>query len=124
MRKSTILIAFSMALFASCGGAKTNKNAAEPVATLINNPTYDEGLELAVKSDCFTCHKIAEASIGPAYEVIAAKYADNPENISLLAAKVINGGVGVWGQVPMNAHPTMTKTDAEKIIKYILLLKK
>ena len=124
MKKSTIVIAFSLALFASCGGAKNDKNTAAPVATLINNPAYDEGLELAAKSDCFTCHKIAEASTGPAYEAIAAKYADNPENISQLATKVINGGVGVWGQVPMNAHPTMTKADAEKIIKYILLLKK
>ena len=123
MRKNTILLAFSIALFASCGGEKDNKNTAAPVAT-INNSAYDEGLELAVKSDCFTCHKLAQASTGPAYEAIAAKYADNPENISLLATKVINGGVGVWGQVPMNAHPTMTKTDAEKIIKYILLLKK
>ena len=123
MKMSTILMAFSIALLASCGGAKDNKTA-DPVPTALNNPISDEGLELATKSDCFTCHKIAEASTGPAFEAIAEKYAGNPDNVSLLAAKVINGGVGVWGQVPMNAHPTLTKTDAEKIIKYILLIKK
>jgi len=124
MIKNAILIALSIVLVASCGGAKDNENTAEPVASVTDSPAYEEGLQLVAKSDCFTCHKIIEAFTGPAYEAIAAKYADNPENVSLLAGKVINGGVGVWGQVPMNAHPTITQAEAEKMIKYILLLKK
>jgi len=124
MIKNAILIASSIVLFASCGSEKDNEKTAEPVASVIDSPAYNEGLQLVAKSDCFTCHKIVEPFTGPAYESIAAKYADNPENVSLLAAKVINGGVGVWGQVPMNAHPTITQAEAEKMIKYILLLKK
>ncbi len=123
MIKNTILIAVSIVLFASCGDAKENEKS-EPVVRVENSPAYQEGIKLVAASDCFTCHKISEAFTGPAYEAIAAKYADNPENVSLLAGKVINGGVGVWGQVPMNAHPTLSATDAEKMIKYILLLKK
>ena len=124
MIKNGILIALSIVLAASCGGAKDNEKTAEPVARVEDSPAYEEGLQLVAKSDCLTCHKISEAFTGPSYESIAAKYADNPENVSLLAGKVINGGVGVWGQVPMNAHPTLSQTDAEKMVKYILLLKK
>ncbi len=124
MIKNGILLALSIVLVASCGDAKDNEKSAEPVARVENSPAYQEGLKLVAASDCFTCHKISEAFTGPAYEAIAAKYADNPENVSLLAGKVINGGVGVWGQVPMNAHPTLSQTDAEKMVKYILLLKK
>lgn len=123
MIKNAVLIALSIVLVASCGDSKDNEKPAEPVAK-VYSPAYEEGLQLVAKSDCFTCHKISEAFTGPAYEAIAAKYADNPENVSLLAGKVINGGVGVWGQVPMTAHPTLSQTDAEKMIKYILLLKK
>lgn len=124
MKKNAFLIALSIVLVASCGDAKDNEKTAEPVARIEDSPAYEEGLQLVAKSDCLTCHKIGEAFTGPAYEAIAAKYADNPENVSRLADKVINGGVGVWGQIPMNAHPTISKTDAEKMIKYILLLKK
>jgi cytochrome c len=41
-----------------------------------------------------------------------------------LANKIINGGSGVWGQVPMAAHPTFTPEDAETVAKYVLMLKK
>ncbi|MEP6713655.1 MAG: c-type cytochrome [Ferruginibacter sp.] len=89
----------------------------------VDNPDYDAGLDLVAKSDCFSCHKLNEASIGPAYGEIAKKYENNPANVTLLATKVIAGGQGVWGQVPMAAHPAIAKEDAEKMVKYILLLK-
>lgn len=89
----------------------------------INSPEYEAGLDLVAKSDCFSCHKLNEASVGPAYGDIAKKYENNEANIGLLADKVIKGGQGVWGQVPMAAHPLITKEDAEKMVKYILLLK-
>ena len=125
MIKTTITACLATLLFSSCGGAKDEKNPHyNDNASAVNDPAYQEGLQLVVKSDCLTCHKIAEGSTGPSYEAIAAKYADNKENIDLLSGKIINGGVGIWGQVPMSAHPAVTKADAEKMVKYILLLKK
>lgn len=99
------------------GGSEQKKNAA------MDNPDYDAGLNLAAKSDCFTCHKLREKLVGPAWGDVAKKYASTPENINMLSDKVIKGGQGVWGPTPMLAHPTVTKADAEKMVKYILLLK-
>lgn len=99
------------------GEAEQKKNAA------MDNPDYDAGLNLVAKSNCFTCHKLREKLIGPAYGEVAKKYANTPENIELLTDKILKGGQGVWGTVPMAAHPELTKADAEKMVKYILLLK-
>jgi len=81
-------------------------------------------LELVSGSDCFTCHKIAEKNIGPAWQDVAAKYTDQDTAVQYLAKKIIKGGAGVWGEVPMVPHPALTPADAESIAKYVLLLKK
>lgn len=89
-----------------------------------SNPDYQKGLELVAKSDCLTCHKVADKLIGPAYQDIASKYEATDENIEMLAGKIIKGGQGVWGQIPMTAHPQLSEQDAQQMVKYIMLLKK
>lgn len=89
---------------------------------LSDNPDYKKGLALIAKNDCLTCHKVDEKLIGPAYRDVANKYTD--KDIPMLAAKIIKGGSGVWGQVPMTPHPNLSVADAEQMVKYILLLKK
>ena len=42
----------------------------------------------------------------------------------MLATKVIKGGSGNWGAIPMSPHPQLKQEDVESMIKYILLLKK
>ncbi|MFN5986074.1 MAG: c-type cytochrome [Chitinophagaceae bacterium] len=116
---------------AACGGSdtkKTEETAAVPAATASNdlssNPDYTKGLALVAGSDCLTCHKTSEKNIGPAYKEVAAKYENTEENVKMLAEKVIKGGSGVWGAVPMTPHPQISQEDAEAMIKYIMLLKK
>ena len=116
---------------AACGGSdtkKTEETAAAPAATTSNdlssNPDYTKGLALVAGSDCLTCHKTSEKNIGPAYKEVAAKYENTEENVKMLAEKVIKGGSGVWGAVPMTPHPQISQEDAEAMIKYIMLLKK
>ena len=116
---------------AACGGSdtkKTEETAAAPAATASNdlssNPDYTKGLALVAGSDCLTCHKTSEKNIGPAYKEVAAKYENTEENVKMLAEKVIKGGSGVWGAVPMTPHPQISQEDAEAMIKYIMLLKK
>ena len=92
--------------------------------SLSDNPDYKKGLALVAGSDCLTCHKVSEKVIGPAYKDVAAKYENTDANIKMLAAKVIKGGGGNWGPVPMTPHPQLKQEDVEQMIKYILLLKK
>ncbi|WP_443946153.1 c-type cytochrome [Pedobacter sp. AW1-32] len=82
------------------------------------------GEKLINKSDCIGCHNKVNKIIGPSYMDIAKKYPATEKNINTLADKIIKGGTGVWGQMPMTAHPTVKKDDAKLMVKYILSLKK
>lgn len=85
---------------------------------------YALGVKLIVGSDCLACHKDDQKVVGPAYVDVAAKYEFNDKNVDYLAEKIIKGGVGVWGQVPMPAHPDLSKKDAQEMARYVLSLKK
>lgn len=84
----------------------------------------EKGASLISLSDCTGCHKINQKLVGPAYEAVAEKYAPTEENISYLAGKIKNGGKGVWGEIPMNAHPALSQEEARQLAQYILSLKK
>ncbi|QKJ63809.1 c-type cytochrome [Flavobacterium sp. M31R6] len=83
-----------------------------------------EGELIMKKQDCATCHKIDKKVIGPSFLDISKKYPMNDKNINYLADKIIKGGSGVWGAIPMAAHTALKKDDAKKIAKYILSLNK
>jgi cytochrome c len=126
MKKNWVLASIVIALFScnSNGDKKTNSTD-EKQTDLSQNPDYQKGLALEVKQNCKTCHTIDARVTGPSFREIANKYADAPDTIvSHLANKIIAGGSGVWGEIPMLPHPEISKPDAEAIVKYILLLKK
>ena len=83
-----------------------------------------DGKALIEGSDCRTCHKDDAKLIGPAYQEVAKKYEPTDANIKMLADKVLKGGQGVWGQIPMAGHPTLSEEDAIVMVKYILSMKK
>lgn len=137
MKKLFIILSFSsLGLLGACGGGNSEntetearKETADSIANssdeaTAENPDYEKGLELVGKNDCLTCHKVNEASTGPAYQAVAAKYPNNAEVIDSLANKVIKGGAGNWGVVPMTPHPQLSKEDAATMVKYVLSLKK
>ena len=127
MKKLMIIsIAFTALLACNSGGKEEKKEEKkEETNDISKNPDYQKGLELVSKSDCFTCHKIDEPLTGPAYREVATKYANEPDTIvTHLAHKIIEGGSGVWGQVPMTPHPAISEDDAKAMVKYVLLLKK
>lgn len=82
------------------------------------------GEKLIAKSDCIGCHKLDKKLIGPSYLDIAKKYPLNDKNIAYLTGKIIKGGSGVWGTLPMSAHASLKKEDAKSMAQYILSLKK
>jgi cytochrome c len=96
-----------------------NKTGTEPAGG-----SLAPGPKLMASLDCNTCHKADIKLVGPALKDIAAKYPPTEANIDTLANKVIRGGKGNWGEVPMAPHPTLAVNDAKTIVKYILSLKK
>ena len=120
--KKTILI-FSVGVFLYACSNSSEKSSPTSENTAAANPDVDKGLELVGKSDCFGCHKVKEPSVGPAYNLVAQKYENTDANITMLAEKLTKGGSGNWGQVPMAAHPNVSKEDALLMAKYVLSLK-
>lgn len=80
-----------------------------------------EGLALIEGADCLGCHKIDSKLVGPSYQEIADRYTE--ADLDQLAKKIIEGGKGSWGEVPMTPHSGMSEETAQKMVKYILSLK-
>lgn len=82
-----------------------------------------KGAKLITSSDCTSCHKERDRLVGPAYSAVAEKYPSTDANITMLANKIIQGGKGNWGEIPMTPHPDLAVADAKEMAKYILSLK-
>lgn len=95
--------------------AQGHRTAEEAVPNL-------KGLRLIEGSDCKACHSVDKKSIGPTYRDVAVKYKGKSGAVEQLTKKVISGGGGVWGDVPMAAHPQLSAADASEMVKYILSL--
>jgi cytochrome c len=134
--KKIIVGALSMmfTLFICHASAQVKKKAIvkkKPVAAAVSAPVkppfataqeIEDGKALIAKSDCLACHKIDEKLVGPPYTAVAEKYPQNQNSVNDLSKKIVSGGSGVWGTVPMAPHPAITPIDADKMIKYILTL--
>ena len=79
--------------------------------------------ELAQKKNCMACHAIDKKLIGPPYKDVAAKYSDQKDAVDKLAAKVMKGGSGAWGVLPMPANPQVNDAEARQLVQWILTLK-
>jgi len=131
MRKLYVLIAIGIASWTitSCGSKKDEKKGQEEDAYETAEPekvsTEDliaQGQALVDGSDCKTCHHPTNKIIGPAHVDVAKKYDFTKASVELLANKIISGGSGVWGQIPMTPHADISKADAEKMAMYVLSL--
>ena len=91
-------------------------------AAVVAVPSAFASQELAVKKNCLTCHAIDKKVVGPAYKDVAKKYAGQ-DVTAKLAAKVMKGGAGVWGAVPMPANPQVNEAEAKQLVSWLLLLK-
>lgn len=125
--KNILYYALAMTLVA-CGSKTENKNTEEYIANESASEapaTMDviaQGEALVKASDCKTCHHPINRIIGPAHTEVAKKYEFNKASVEMLAQKIIKGGVGVWGEVPMSAHTDVSQVDAEKMARYVLSL--
>lgn len=143
MKKAILTMVIAAGLYA-CGGGESTETQTQP----ISNATTEEaapapaqepaaapataeaaapkkdGQALINGSDCRTCHKDDSKLIGPAYQDVAKKYENNAANVKMLTEKIIQGGQGNWGEIPMAGHPNLSQEDATAMVEYILSMKK
>ena len=77
-------------------------------------------MALATAKNCMACHAVANKLVGPSYKDVAAKYADQPDAADKLAVKIMKGGAGVWGVIPMPANPQVSAAEAKKLATWVL----
>ena len=92
------------------------------VATFASAPAFANA-DLAQKKNCMACHAIDKKVVGPAYKDVAAKYAGQKDAVDKLSQKVIKGGSGVWGPVPMPANAQVNDAEAKQLVQWIMTLK-
>ena len=78
---------------------------------------------LATAKNCMACHAVDKKLVGPAYKDVAAKYAGDKTAVDKLAVKIMKGGSGVWGPVPMPANTQVNDAEAKKLAAWVLTLK-
>ncbi|WP_140626274.1 c-type cytochrome [Methylibium rhizosphaerae] len=76
--------------------------------------------DLAQKKNCMACHAVDKKLVGPSYKDVAAKYAGQKDAAAKLTQKVMKGGVGAWGQVPMPANPQVSEAEAKQLVQWVL----
>ncbi len=137
------ILLIAMITFACGGGTNTESSTptspaeevnvvetAPPVAAPAEEPKEEQlaavdsqeltGEDKVANSDCLSCHMVERKVIGPSYQDVAAEYENTEANVAMLAKKIIEGGVGVWGEVAMPPHATLSEEDAKDMVRYIL----
>ncbi len=92
------------------------------LATVATAPAFANA-DLAQKKNCMACHAVDKKVVGPGYKEIATKYASQKDAVDTLAQKVIKGGAGVWGPVPMPANAQVNEAEAKQLVQWIMTLK-
>lgn len=75
---------------------------------------------LASAKNCMSCHTIAKKLVGPSFKEVAAKYAGQAGAVDKLAVKIMKGGSGVYGPVPMPANTQVNEAEAKKLAAWVL----
>ena len=93
------------------------------VLSVLASPVAFAQADLAKAKNCMACHSVQNKVVGPAYKDVAAKSAGQKNAEDKLVAKVMKGGAGAWGSVPMPANPQVSEADARSLVKWILATK-
>lgn len=92
------------------------------LAAATSGPAFANA-ELATKKNCLACHATDKKIVGPAYKEVAAKYAGQKDAVDKLAQKVLKGGSGVWGPVPMPPNAQVSEAEAKQLVQWVMSLK-
>lgn len=75
---------------------------------------------LATTKNCMACHAMDKKLVGPSYKDVAAKYAGDKAAVEKLAGKIMKGGSGIWGAVPMPANAQVTDAEAKTLAAWVM----
>ena len=89
---------------------------------LVSAPAWAD-TALLQKNNCLACHNVTQTVVGPAFKDVANKYRGQADAADKLARKIRLGGSGVWGAMPMPAHPQISDADAKKLAAHVLNIK-
>jgi cytochrome c len=92
------------------------------LAMAAGTPAFDAAAanQIANKNACFGCHQVARQVVGPSFQQIAAKYQGDAAAPAKMALKIKLGGSGVWGVIPMPAHPTLSDAELKLLSTWVL----
>jgi cytochrome c len=79
--------------------------------------------DLAKAKNCMACHAIGSKLLGPAFKDVASKYAGQSAAEAKLVTKVMKGGSGTWGTLPMPPNPQLSEAEAKTLVKWVLAQK-
>ena len=92
------------------------------IAALACGPAFANA-DLATKKNCMACHAVDKKLVGPSYKDVSAKYAGQKDAVDKLTQKVLKGGSGVWGAVPMPANAQVSPAEAKQLVEWLLTQK-
>jgi cytochrome c len=75
---------------------------------------------LAKSKNCMACHAVDKKLVGPSYKDVAKKYAGDAKAVDMLATKIIKGGSGVWGAIPMPANTQVSEAESKKLAAWVM----
>jgi cytochrome c len=91
-------------------------------AAAVSAPAFADQA-LATAKNCMACHAVDKKLVGPSYKDVATKYASDKGAVDKLATKILKGGSGVWGAVPMPANAQVSEAEAKKLAAWVLTKK-
>lgn len=81
-------------------------------------------MALAKKSNCLACHMVDKKLVGPSYQDVAKRYANDKNAEAKLFEKVKKGGSGAWKDqgitIPMPPNSTVKDEDIRTLVRWIL----
>lgn len=75
---------------------------------------------LAQEKRCLNCHAVERKLVGPSFRDVARRYRGQAGAVDLLAGKIVKGGAGAWGPVPMAANPHVSAAEARLLADWVL----
>lgn len=108
-----VVLAITFSGWLAAPPARAEDTGATDIKTLLRN------------KHCDLCHDETQRRAGPPFRMIAVFYAkaDREATAKKLSNKIIKGGGGTWGAMPMPANEQVSPAEARFIVNWILGLK-
>jgi len=91
------------------------------VAAVVSAPAFasEDMAAMAKAKGCLACHAVDKKVVGPAYKDVAKKY--SAADTDKLTQKVLNGGSGSFGAVPMPPNKgKVSEAEAKQLVTWVL----